>query len=484
MYKSFTGWVKSGVWVKLASTKKPQPKNHIHTMPKKNKKTRKFKKECRRKIKQIGTTTNCLSSQSGLAPFVNFINGTGICDELAQVFKDLRKSKKGIELEEAFLQLVLFFADGRESSLKTFDTLKENEAWQKLLGCKVALGTAALKRLLHKAYTIDVEAIRPLIRRIFLSALKAKNPKKVILFLDSSVYDNDGAKCRAGVKCTYKKKEGYHPINLIWDGMYIDTYFQSGHCSTNHDGVAIKMLQEIVPMIREHLGEDIQIIVRMDGGYYDQKIFTACDALKINFICAGKRYSDHKIHASRKLEGFDGVYRKKACTWHYLTFQERRKSWPEEMAYRALFLRPTEEDGEALLGLESRIILTNLDVKSCSDQEIIDYDHSRGADELTHRAAKDFASERMPCLDFHANALWYSMGIVSFNLFQIFKRNIAGFSWNCYPTTVRRKLFDLAGKIINKGRSLTLKITSWKMKELKFDQIWEKSLTPWVLPVL
>ena len=128
MYKSFTGWVKSGVWVKLASTKKPQPKNHIHTMPKKNKKTRKFKKECRRKIKQIGTTTNCLSSQSGLAPFVNFINGTGICDELAQVFKDLRKSKKGIELEEAFLQLVLFFADGRESSLKTFDTLKENEA--------------------------------------------------------------------------------------------------------------------------------------------------------------------------------------------------------------------------------------------------------------------------------------------------------------------------------------------------------------------
>ena len=135
--------------------------------------------------------------------------------------------------------------------------------------------------------------------------------------------------------------------------MYIDTYFQSGHCSTNHDGVAIEILEEIVPMIRENLGEDIQVIVRMDGGYYDQKIFAACDALKINFICAGKRYSDHKIHANTKLENFDGVYRKKACTWHYLTFQERRKSWPKEMAYRALFLRPTEENGEALLGLES-----------------------------------------------------------------------------------------------------------------------------------
>ena len=453
-------------------------------MPKKNKKTRNTKKECRRKIKEIGITTNCLSSRSGLAPFVNFINGTGICGELANVLHDLRKSKKGIKLEEAFFQLVLFFTDGTESSLKTFDTLQKDEAWKKLLGCKKALGTAALKRILHKAYEVDIELLRPLIRRIFLSALKDKNPNKVILFLDSSVYDNDGAKCRAGVKCTYKKKEGYHPINLIWDGMYVDTYFQSGSCSTNHDGIAIKMLQKITPLIRDILGEGIQIIVRMDGGYYDQKIFAACDELKINFICAGKRYSDHQIHANTKLEGFDGVYRKKSCTWHYLTFQERRATWPKEMNYRALFLRPTEENGEALLGLDSRIILTNLDVKDCSDESIIDYDHSRGTDELTHRAAKDFASERMPCLDFHANALWYTMGIISFNLFQIFKRNIAGFAWNCYPTTIRRKLFDLAGKIVYTGRSFTLKITQWKMRELNFDEIWKKSLIPWVLPVL
>ena len=453
-------------------------------MPKNNKKTRTPKKECRRKIREIGITGNCLSSRSGLAPFVNFINGTGICTELASVLEDLRKSKKGIKLEDAFFQLLLFFADGTESSLETFDKLRKNEAWQKLLGCEKALGTASLKRLLHKAYTIDIEMLRPVIRRIFLSALKDKNPNKVILFLDSSVYDNDGAKCRAGVKCTYKKKEGYHPINLIWDGMYIDTYFQSGNCSTNHNGVALEILKEITPLIREILGEDIQIIVRMDGGYYDQKIFAACDALKINFICAGKRYSDHKEFANKKLVNFDGIYRKKGCAWHYVSFQERRATWPKEMNYRALFLRPTEENGEALLGLDSRIIVTNLDEEYCSEQEIIDYDHSRGTDELTHRAAKDFASERMPCLDFHANALWYTMGIISFNLFQIFKRNIAGLGWNMYPTTVRRKLFDLAGKIIYKGRSYTLKITKWKMRELNFDEIWGKSLIPWFLPVI
>ena len=67
-------------------------------------------------------------------------------------------------------------------------------------------------------------------------------------------------------------------------------------------------------------------------------------------------------------------------------------------------------------------ILSNYD--NCSEQQLIRYDHSRGKDELTQREIKDFTSERMPCLDFHANQLWYYMGILAFNLFQIFKRKL------------------------------------------------------------
>ncbi|EDM28535.1 hypothetical protein LNTAR_11481 [Lentisphaera araneosa HTCC2155] len=53
MYKSFTGWVKSGVWVKLASTKKPQPKNHVLTMPKKIKKLENPRKNVEEKSKKL-----------------------------------------------------------------------------------------------------------------------------------------------------------------------------------------------------------------------------------------------------------------------------------------------------------------------------------------------------------------------------------------------------------------------------------------------
>ena len=236
-----------------------------------------------KKIKLLETTQECLSSRSGLAPYVNFLNGTAIAAELERTLIHLRKSKKGIALNDTFFQLLLFFADGTDKCLKGFDKLKDNKAWQKLHGGKKTLNTGQLKRLLEKVSKREMELLRPLIRQIFLSALKVSNPDKVILFLDSSVYDNDGAKCRAGVKPTYKKKKGYHPINLIWHGLYVDTVFQRGDYSTNHDGVAIKMLQEITPLIREALGEEVQIIVRMDGGYYDQKIFAACDELSIKF---------------------------------------------------------------------------------------------------------------------------------------------------------------------------------------------------------
>jgi len=450
-------------------------------LPKKKKKPRTSRKDCRRKIKSLDTTNECLSSRAGLAPYVNFLHGSRLADELEYILSHLRKSSKGIPLNDAFFQLLLFFADGTFQHLNGFDKLKDNEAWQKLHGCKETLNTAQLQRLLDKVTPYEINLLRPLIRRIFLSALKASKPSQVILFLDSCVYVNDDAKCRGGVKPTYKKKKGYHPINLIWEGLYVDTVFQRGDYSTNHDDVAISMLKEAVPLIREALGEDISIIVRMDSGYYDQKIFKVCEDLSIHFVCAGKRYSDHKHLEEKALHDFDGIYANNDSCWHYYRFEERRADWDADMKYRALFLRATKEDGEALLGLDSRIILTNIGKEQCSDQDIINYDHSRGLDELTHRAAKEFSDEKMPCLDYCANAFWYTLSIIAFNLFQIFKRNIACFPYNTYPNTIRRKLFDLAGKIVGGARSLKLRVSKWKMAELKLLDIWQKSLIPWVI---
>lgn len=455
----------------------------IFIMAKRKKKTTPKKQNCLRNIKSVETTQACLTDRAGLVPLANFIEGSSIVDKLSYTFRSFRKSSKGISLDDSFFQLLLFFADGSHQTLDAFDELREDESWQKMLGVKESLGTAQLKRLLDKVELKHFHQLRPMIQRVFLKNLKEEQPDKVVLFLDSCVLDNDTAKCKGGSKPTYKNKKGYHPINLIWNGFYVDTVFQQGHHSTNHDNIVTQMLENIVTQIRETVGDETSIIVRMDAGYFDQKIFKTCDELKIKFVCAGKVYSksSHSLLAETSLEDFDGKFQNGGTTWKYLKFAEQRQSWPKDMKYRAFFLRATQTDGEALLGLDTRIILTNLTEKEASDLEIIDYDHSRGADELTHRASKEFSPENLPCLDYSQNAFWYTLSILAFNLFQTFKRNIVCFPKNSYPNTLRRKFFDIAGRIVRKGRQLSLQITKWNMKKLGFDDVWRRSLIPWDL---
>ncbi|MCH2208852.1 MAG: transposase [Lentisphaerales bacterium] len=94
---------------------------------------------------------------------------------------------------------------------------------------------------------------------------------------------------------------------------------------------------------------------------------------------------------------------------------------------------------------------------------------------------KNFFDDKMPCLDYCANAFWYTLSIIAFNLFLIFKRNIACFQHSAYPNTIRRKIFDLAGKIVAGSRSLKLRISKWKIAELKLLDIWQRSLIPWLV---
>lgn len=57
---------------------------------------------------------------------------------------------------------------------------------------------------------------------------------------------------------------------------------------------------------------------------------------------------------------------------------------------------------------------------------VIEAHHGRGRDELVHRALKDFGTERMPFEDFFQNMAFYSMMLLSFNLYEAFKEDVFG----------------------------------------------------------
>ena len=106
--------------------------------------------------------------------------------------------------------------------------------------------------------------------------------------------------------------------------------------------------------------------------------------------------------------------------------------------------------------------------------------HGRGADELVHRALKDFASQTLPFKRFPANAAFYYTMLVAFFLYESFKQDVCDpvVPLSCYATTLRRRLLDVAGKIVRHAGQILLKVTTATWEQLQIRRLWEKSGNP------
>jgi hypothetical protein len=104
--------------------------------------------------------------------------------------------------------------------------------------------------------------------------------------------------------------------------------------------------------------------------------------------------------------------------------------------------------------------------------------HQRGADELVHRAFKDFGSEKLPFQHFIHNAAFYYTMLLGFFLFEAFKEDVSEpvVSVKAFPTTLRRRLVVVAAKVVSHAGRTVLKVTAVVMESLCFKELWERCL--------
>jgi len=232
----------------------------------------------------------------------------------------------------------------------------------------------------------------------------------------------------------------------------------------------------------------------MDSGFFDQKLFMVFESLRIGYICGGKLYDDITAYVGSADKSFWGCYENKNQVWNYVEFGDRRGNW--KMFRRAIFCRPKYEDKQMLLKFArpDTVIYTNLGMNETIDeglrkagmekiltpQGIIETHHGRGCDELVHRALKDFSSEQLPFKRFHQNAAFYYTMLISFFLYEAFKEDVCTpvIRISSYATTLRRRILDIAGKIVSHAGKITLKVTISTWENLNFYQLWLKSENP------
>jgi hypothetical protein len=446
------------------------------------------------KIQRIEVTRDRLTGRAGLALFVAYLHRILIFDYIDRWFGSIRKSRKGLGVCEMFKQVLCFLFDGTSRHLTHFDQIRQDEGYAGSIetdkGCMAS--SHQVKRFFTAFAWTRVFLLRRLLHKLFIWRLQVTRPDVIDLGIDTMVMDNDDAECREGVKPTYKKKKGFQPLQMNWGRLIVDAVFRSGDRHCNHGDTVEKMILHMVVKIRRHYRWDVPIVIRMDSGFFDQKIFKLCEKLQIGYICGGKMYGDiKKMAASWEPTGWKRFESKKKDAWQYVEFGCRRGNW--DRFRRAIFCRLTH-DGRQQLYLPGfrpdTVIVTNIGQGQAVDrmlvragagnylksEGIVSCYHDRGSDELANRSLKDFGHEQLPFKRFTANSAWYYTMLVGHFLMESFKQDVSApvISVAAYATTIRRRLIDTAGKITSHSEAIVLKVSQACLERLRLPELLDR----------
>jgi hypothetical protein len=433
------------------------------------------------RINRLEVTEDTLTGRGGLAFFVKYVKAVGVVDLLVKKFSGIKKSAKGVSVENLFLQALYFFFDGTSRHLLYFDTLANDEGYRAVIEMprQQLASSHAMKRFFGAFGIFQASAFRWVLRELFVWRLKLVQPAAVILTLDTMVMDNDEALKREGCDPTYKKVKGFQPLQLIWEGKIVDAIFRRGKRHSNYGKDVEKMLGQTVALIRSRFSATVDIVLRLDAGFFDEANFKRCQELGIHFIATGKMFPaiKEKVAAIDRQEW--QIYDNGRQKWSYAEFEYRCDSW--DQSYRALYTRPKYEAEQGLLEFArpDNIIVTNvagIADHGIGDKELIFHHHQRGADELPHRGLKDFGSEELPFKRFAANQAYYYVMLIAFFLFETFKEdNLQDIlPTSSYATTIRRQMVDIAAKIVRTGGEIILKVPKVILQRLKLDTLWTR----------
>ena len=453
-------------------------------------------------INKVESTDELITGRGGLNLFVKYLENTLIfANILIPYFGKLRKSRKGIPIQEIFKQLFSFFLDGTSRHLAYFDQVQKDPGYSAIIETdkKYMASSHSIKRFFKAFNWPLIFLFRRIHLKIFAWRLRVNQPRAVVLYLDAMVMDNDDAKKREEVHPTYKKCKGFNGLQITWEGYLADTILRPGHIHSNSGRSVEKMVRRMVKTIREQYRDDVPIIFRMDSGFMDQKLYKVFEDLGVGFISSGKLYEDithlmasipekkwHRFFGSGNIEN--------KRIWEYIEFGDRRKSW--DIFRRAIFTRPMTEDGQFVLPFvrPCTVIYTNLGMGysvDCQLKEagldwlfsadgIIDCFHDQGRGELTFRAFKDFGSEELPFHKYKYNVAFYHCMVMAYNLYQAFKEDICSdvAPISSYPTTLRRKVIDIGAKIVKTSHQIILKVSKAVFDVLDFDKLWRRCCNP------
>jgi len=308
--------------------------------------------------------------------------------------------------------------------------------------------------------------------KIFKKLLDRSNLKSITIDIDSSVINVEGHQ-EGTAKGYNPKKLGNPCYNIQFASRsgdelkaYITGFMRSGNTYTANG--AAEMIKEIVANIKKN---DLEILFRMDSGYFDEDIIEAIELLGCKYLIKGKEYP---TLASQVMD--PSVF--------FVTGDEGRETtelftkldtWNQDQRFVvSRVLKPEKERAQLslLVGEEYEYFFFVINTELPSEKVVISYEKRGNAENYIKEAKYDMAVGHLLLKSFWANEAVFQMMMLAYNLFLLFKFDSLHISeYRQQIKTFRLKYVFLAAKIIRTARYVVMKLSA----KYPYQEIYEKN---------
>jgi hypothetical protein len=396
---------------------------------------------------KLEVTKDLITSHAGLALLGEFAVGLGLLEALDKSLP-APGSGAGYRASEHVLPLILML-NGGGRSLEDLRQIRDDRGLREVLALeRMPSSDATGDWLRRSAVRGALGALGKVNRKALKRGLKYDRIKGYTLDIDATGIEAE----KQSAKMTYKGYWGYMPMvgHLAENGLVVGDEFRQGN-----EAPAARNL-EFIKYCEKQLPKGKQIkAFRADSAAYQAEIINYCHDNGIEFAIGADL--DQAVVSQIQSLG--------ATEWH--TYQngfiaetvhcmnKTRQAFRLVVIRRPCQGRLFEEAG----GSEKyAVIATN---RTGDVEDLVQWYNQRS--QCSENRIKElkigFGMERMPCGQFEANAVFFRIGVLAYNVGRLFVLKTLDSCWHRHQVqTLRWKLYETAGKIVFHGGVIWLKV--------------------------
>lgn len=278
----------------------------------------------------------------------------------------------------------------------------------------------------------------------------------------------------------YKGIRGYQPLLgiIAENGLVVGSEFRYGNESPQVG------LVEFVHQCERNFSERIRF-VRSDSAAYNSEFFNDCFACRRLFTVT----ADQDVAVMAAIANIPEMAWKRGvladgtlAPWEVAETIHTMENTTQ--AFRLAVKRTVRRHQTHLFdGLYTYwIVATNVPQNQMDANAVILFHQKRGEMEKTIGELKHhFNLDHLPCGQFDANALYFTTGLLAYNIIQLVKQITLGSPWMKKSIrTLRYRLFHLAARVISHARSLIVRVAGpVESFEMLVDSYFKLRLSPW-----